>query len=65
MAAFYTAFGRLPTASINDSFFRSFKATYAALNLYFDEESLLNRAKKARRRSKPLVEKIDAQLDSR
>lgn len=64
MAAFYTAFGSLPTVSMNDSFFRSFKATYAALNLHLDEESILNRAKKARQRSRQRIE-LDGKLKSR
>ena len=65
MAAFFTSFGHMPTLSINASCFLSFKVTYAALNLHLDEESLLNRAKKARQRSRALTEKLDGRLSNR
>ena len=65
IAAFFTSFGHMPTLSINASCFLSFKVTYAALNLHLDEESLLNRAKKARQRSRALTEKLDGRLSNR
>jgi hypothetical protein len=60
MTAFFTSFGHVPTVSINAPCFLSFKVTYAALNLHLDEESLLNRAKRARQRLRQQIEKLDA-----
>ena len=57
MTAFCTSFGHVPTVSINAPCFLSFKVTYAALNLHLDEESLLNRAKRARQRLRQQIEK--------
>jgi hypothetical protein len=60
MTAFFTSFGHVPTVSINAPCFLSFKVTYAALNLHLDEESLLNRTKRARQRLRQQIEKLDA-----
>ena len=60
MTAFFTSFGHVPTVSINAPCFLSFKVTYAALNLHLDEESLLNRAKRARQRLRQQRERLDA-----
>jgi hypothetical protein len=64
ISAFYTAFGSLPPISMNSPFFLSLKVTYGALNIRIDEESLLNRAKKARQRSRPRTAKLDGKLRS-
>lgn len=61
MTAFFTSFGHVPTVSINAPCFLSFKVTYAALNLHLDEESILNRVKKARQSLRPPIGKLDGQ----
>lgn len=65
ISAFYTAFGSMPPITMNSPFFLSLKITYGALNICIDEESLLNRAKKARKRLRPLTSKLEKQSGSR